>query len=61
MIKSRMTRWAIHIARMGDENAYNVFVGIPDGEELLGRPKRRWEDDIRLDLREIGWKVVDRM
>jgi hypothetical protein len=35
------------------------LVGIPDGKRSLGRPRRRWEDNIRMDLKEIGWKVMD--
>jgi hypothetical protein len=42
-------------------NAYNILVGKPEGKKPLGRPKRRWEDNIRKDLTEIGWKSVDRM
>jgi hypothetical protein len=40
-------------------NIYNIFVGKPEGMRLLGRSRRRWEDNIRMDLREIGWKGVD--
>jgi hypothetical protein len=40
-------------------NAYNIFVGKPEGSMLFGRPRRRWEDNIRMDLKEIGWEVVD--
>jgi hypothetical protein len=36
---------------------YKILVGMPEGKRLLGRPKRRWEDEIRMDLRETGWKV----
>jgi ribosome biogenesis protein Nip4 len=42
-----------------DENAYTFFIGKPEKKRLLGRPRRRWEDNIRMDLREIGWEVVD--
>jgi hypothetical protein len=45
---------------MGEERkVYKVLVGKPEGKRLLGRPKRRWEDGIRMDLREIGWGSVD--
>jgi hypothetical protein len=55
-IKSRRMRWAGHVARMAEErNAYKVLMGKPEGERPLGRPRRRWEDGIRMDLREIGW------
>jgi hypothetical protein len=44
---------------MGDITAYNIFVGKPEGKRQLGRNRRRWEDNIRIDLREIGWENVD--
>jgi hypothetical protein len=60
MIKSRRMRWARHIARMGAKrNAYRIFVGKPEGKRPLGRPRRRWEDIIKIDLREIGWGGMD--
>jgi hypothetical protein len=40
-------------------NAYNILVETPDGKRPLGRRRRRWEDNIRMDLREMGWEVVD--
>jgi hypothetical protein len=56
MIKSRRVRWAGHVARIGEKrNAYRILVGNPEGKRPLGRPRRRWEDNIRMDLREIGW------
>jgi hypothetical protein len=59
MIKSRM-RWAGHAARMGEKrNACRVLVGKPEGRRPLGRPRRRWVDDIKMDLREIGWDGMD--
>jgi hypothetical protein len=59
-IKSRRMRWAGHVARMGDErNVYKVLMGKPEGKRPLGRPRRRWEDRIRLDLREIGGGSVE--
>jgi hypothetical protein len=55
-IKSRRMRWAGHVARMGEgRNVYRVLVGNLDGKRPLERPRRRWEDGIRMDLREIGW------
>jgi hypothetical protein len=55
-IKSRRMRWAEHVARMGEERkVYKVLMGKPEGKRLLGRPRRRWEDGIRMDLRKIGW------
>jgi hypothetical protein len=61
MIKSRRMTWASHVARIGDEkkNAYMILVGNPEGKSPLGRPRRRWVDDIKMDLREIGWDGVD--
>jgi hypothetical protein len=59
-IKSRRMRWAGHVARMGEErNVYRVLTGKPEGKRLLGRPRRRWDDGIRMDLREIGLGSVD--
>jgi hypothetical protein len=59
-IKSRRMRWAGHVARMGEERkVYKVLVGKPEGKRPLGRPRRRWEDGIRMDLREIGWDDVE--
>ncbi|KAJ4442648.1 hypothetical protein ANN_04237 [Periplaneta americana] len=59
-IKSRRLRWAGHVARMGESrNAYRVLVGRPEGKRPLGRPRRRWEDDIKMDLREIGYDGRD--
>jgi hypothetical protein len=47
---------------MGEKrNAYRILVGQPEGKRPLGRPRRRWVDNIKLDLREIGWDVVDWM
>jgi hypothetical protein len=55
-IKSRRMRWAGHLARMVEgRNVYRVLVGKPEGKRPLGRPRRRWEDGIKMDLREIGW------
>jgi hypothetical protein len=60
MIKSRRMRWAGHVARMGDKrNAYRILVGTPEGKRPLGRPRRRWMDNIKMDLREIGWDDID--
>jgi len=53
-------RCAGHVARMGEMgNVSNILVGKPEGKRKLGRPGRRWEDYIRMDLREIGWEGVD--
>jgi hypothetical protein len=58
--KSRRTKWAGHVARMGEERKlYKVLVGKPEGKRPLGRPRRRREDGIRMDLSEIGWGSVE--
>jgi hypothetical protein len=55
MIKSRKMRWKVHVACMGAKrNAYRVLVEKPNGKRPLGRARRRWEDNIKMDLREIG-------
>ncbi|KAJ4425576.1 hypothetical protein ANN_27771 [Periplaneta americana] len=59
-IKSRRLRWAGHVARMGESrNGYRVLVGRPEGKRPLGRPRRRWEDNIKMDLREVGYDDRD--
>ena len=60
VIKSRRMRWAGHVARMGEERgAYRVLVGKPEGKRPLGRPRRRWVNNIRMDLQEVGCRYVD--
>jgi hypothetical protein len=55
-MKSRRMRWAGHVARMGEgRGAYRVLVGRPVGRRPVGRPRRRWEDNIKMDLQEVGW------
>jgi hypothetical protein len=59
-LKSRRLRWAGHVARMGERRgAYRALVGKPEGRKPLGRPRRRWEDNIKMDLREIGCGGAD--
>ena len=54
-LKSRRLRWAGHVARMEKfRNAYRVLVEKPESKRPLGRPRRRWEDNIKMDLREVG-------
>ena len=54
VIKSRKIKWAGHVARMGDRRVvYRVLVGKPEGKRPLGRPRRRWEDKIKMDLQEV--------
>jgi hypothetical protein len=59
-MKSRRIRWVGHVARMGEKRkAYRLLVGKPEGRRPLGRPRRRWLDNIRMDLVEEGWGDVD--
>jgi hypothetical protein len=58
--KSRRMKWAGHVARMGEyRNVYRVSMEQPEGKRPLGRRRRRWEDGIKMDVREIGWESVD--
>jgi hypothetical protein len=58
LIKSSIMRWAGHVARMGEaRNVYRVLVGKPEGKRPLERPRRRWEDGIKMDLGGTGWAV----
>jgi hypothetical protein len=60
IIKSRRLRWAGHVARMREKrNAFRLLVRKPEGKRPLGRPRRRWVDNIRLDLGEVGWGEVN--
>jgi hypothetical protein len=59
IIKSRRMRWAGHVARMGEKrNADRTLVGKPEGKRPLGRPRRRWVDNVKMDLKEVGWDGV---
>jgi hypothetical protein len=54
------TIWAVHVARMGESRGvYRVLVGKPEGKRPLGRPSRRWEDNIKMDLQEVGCGDMD--
>jgi hypothetical protein len=56
VIKSRKLRWTGHVARMGERRgAYRALVGKPEGRRSLRRPRRKWEDNIKMDLLEVGW------
>jgi hypothetical protein len=62
VVKSRRMRWAGHVVRMGEgRGVHSVLVGKPEGRRPLGRPRRRWEDNIKMDLQEVegvvgtGW------
>jgi hypothetical protein len=60
VIKARRMRWAGHVARMGEvRGAYNILVGRPERRRPLGRPRRRWEDNINKDRSKIGFGDVD--
>src|SRR5215469_17456911 len=55
VVKSRRMRWAGHVARIGEgRDVHRVLVGKPEGKTPLGRPRRRWEDNIKMDLEEVG-------
>jgi hypothetical protein len=60
MIKSRRMRWAGHVTQMGEKrNAYMILVGKPEGKRPLGRPRCRWMENIKMDIRERGWYGLD--
>jgi hypothetical protein len=60
VIKSRRMRWAGHVSRMGEERVvYRVLVVKPEGKRPQRRPRRRWEDNIRVDLQEVGCGGMD--
>ena len=62
VVKSRRMRWAEHVARMGEGRAvHRVLVGKPEGKRPLGRPRRRWENNIKMDLQEVGGGCGDWM
>ena len=68
VIKSRRMRWAGHVARMGEERGvYRVLVGKPEGRRPRGKPRRRWVDNIRMALQEVGiwtglgWSRIERV
>ena len=64
VVKSKKMRWAGHVARMGQgRGVYRVLVGKPEGKRQMGRPRRRWDDNIKMDLQEVGggcgdWKEL---
>jgi len=60
VIKSRRMRWAGHVARMGERRGvHSVLVGKPEGNRSLGKHRRRWEDNINMDLQEVGCECMD--
>jgi hypothetical protein len=57
VIKSKRMKWEGHVARMGERRGvYRVLVGKPEEKRPLGRPRRRWEDNIKMDLQEVGYR-----
>jgi len=62
VVKSRRMRWAGHVARMGQgRRVYRVLVRKPEGKRPLGRPRRRWKDNIKMDVQEVGGSCGDWM
>ena len=62
VVKSRRMRWARHVTRMGEgRRVHRVLVGKPEGKRPLGRPRRRWEDNIKMDFQEVGGGCGDWM
>jgi hypothetical protein len=60
MIKSRRMTWARHVGQIGEKrNAYRILVGKPEGKIPLGRPRCMWVDNIKINLRQIGWGGMD--
>jgi hypothetical protein len=60
VIKSRRLRWAGHVACIGEiRGAHRALVGISEGRRPLGRPRHRWEDNMKMDLREVEWGGMD--
>ena len=60
VVKSRRMRWAGHVARMGEgRGVHRVLMGKPEGKRPMGRPKRRWENNIKMDLQEVGCGGMD--
>jgi hypothetical protein len=60
MMESRRMRWAGHARGMGEKrNAYRILMVKPEGKRSLGKPRCRWVDNIKMDLIEIGWDVMD--
>jgi hypothetical protein len=60
VIKSRKMTWVGHVARMGEKRgSYRILVGRPEGRRQLGRPRLRCEDNIKMDLQDVGWRGMD--
>ena len=62
VVKSRRTGWAGHVVRIGKgRGVHRVLVGKPEGKRTMGRPRRRWEDNIKMDFQEVGGSCGDWM
>ena len=62
VVKSRRMRWVGHVARVGEgRDVLRVLIGKPEGKRQLGRPRCRWEDNIKIDLQEVGGSCGDWM
>jgi hypothetical protein len=60
VFQTGMMRWARHVACLGEKRgAYRILVGKPESNRPLGRPRLRWDDNIRIDLNEIGWEGME--
>jgi hypothetical protein len=59
IIKSRSTKFSEHVARMRKRNAYRIMVGKPVGKRPIGRPRSRWEENIKMNHKEITWYKMD--
>jgi hypothetical protein len=59
ILKTRKMRWAGNVPRIRKKNSHRLLMGKPEGKRPLGRPRRRWVDNIRMDLGEVGWGDVD--
>jgi len=60
VLKSRKMRWVGHVLHMGERRGiYTILVGKPEAKRPLGRPRHRWEDNIKIDLQEVGWGGMD--
>jgi len=60
VIKSRKMTWVVHVARMGERiGVYRVMVGRLEGKRPLGRPNLRWKENIKMDIQELGFGVMD--
>jgi hypothetical protein len=60
VIKSKRMRWSEYVACMREmRNSYSILYGKPEGKRPLGRPRHRWEENIEMDLRDVGWQVTD--